>query len=349
MRHLMIVAVLAIAGCATPIDKPSNPQDHSAAAAVEVAVVVDTLLSESVTATGMVMAKDEASLSFKIGGVIESVAADVGDVVRGGQVLATLALPEIASVVAKAEAGLAKAERDLARTERLYRDSVVARERVEDAATGRDLALADLTAARFNAQYAVIRARARGTILRRLAEPGQVIGAGMPVVMIAGDAGGQVVRAGIIDRDVARLSVGDRGTIRVATHTEAYSVRVRRIGSAAAAGAGTYPVEFALDRAVRLGGGLASGLVAEVTVTPSKQRPVRLVPIGALLEADADSGWVISLDEASKARRHRVQVGGIIGEWVTILGGLDGVSRVVSRGAAYLAEGEQTRVAGGDR
>ena len=349
MKTMMtMTALAALAGCATSTGRrPADADPERSAPLVEVAPVVDTVLSEAVTATGLLGAKEETLLSFKIGGVIQSATADVGDVVGQGQVLATLALSEIGAVVAKAAAGLDQAERNLARAERLYQDSVIARERLDDARTGRELARADLTAAQFNAQYAVIRAPRRGTILRRMAEPGQVIGAGMPVVLIAADAGGQVVRVGLVDRDLARISLGDRGVIRLATHEREFGVRVSRIGSAASPGAGTYPVELALSEPVRLGGGLASGLIAEVRVTPARQQRVRLVPIGALLEADGDSAWVVSLDPARTARRYRVRVGGLVGEWVTVLGGLDGVTEVVKRGGPSLSNGERARVAGG--
>lgn len=337
---------LAVLGCTTRgSDRPITVEPPGPM--VEVAPVVDTVVSEPVTATGTLAVKEEAPLSFKIGGVVEAVGVDVGDVVRTGQVLATLAQAEIGSIVTKAEAGRAKAERDVARAERLYQDSVISRERLDDIRTGRDLAEADLTAARFNAQYAVIRAPRSGTVLRRTAEPGQVIGAGMPVVVIGADAGGQVVRVGLVDRDLARLALGDRGVIRVATSDRDFAVRVARIGSAANPGTGTYPVELALAEPIRLGQGLASGLVARVSITPASSERVRLIPIGALLEADGDSGWVVSLDSQRQARRHRVRVGGLLGGWVMILGGLDGIDGVVARGAAYLSDGERARLAGG--
>ncbi len=125
MKTMMMMTVLAaLAGCATSTGRrPADAGPERSAPVVEIAPVVDTVLSDAVTATGLLGAKEETLLSFKIGGVIQSVTADVGDVVGQGQVLATLALSEIGAVVAKATAGLEQAERNLARAERLYQDS----------------------------------------------------------------------------------------------------------------------------------------------------------------------------------------------------------------------------------
>ncbi|MFM8911050.1 MAG: hypothetical protein ACKOH8_10885, partial [Gemmatimonadota bacterium] len=45
--------------------------------------------------TGLLGAKEEIPLSFKVGGIVATVAADAGDVVRAGHLLAGLSLTEI--------------------------------------------------------------------------------------------------------------------------------------------------------------------------------------------------------------------------------------------------------------
>src|SRR4051812_10956011 len=83
--------------------------------AVRTQPVVAAALARPVTGTGVIAARDEYPLGFKIGGVVARVYVREGDLVRAGQLLAELGLREIDAAVAKAHSGLAKTERDHAR------------------------------------------------------------------------------------------------------------------------------------------------------------------------------------------------------------------------------------------
>src|SRR5262249_56130022 len=87
--------------------------------------VIDTVIGRPIIATGTLVPKDQAALSFKVGGVIAQIAVDPGDEVKAGQVLATLDLREVDAGLAKAKSHAEQAERDLSRAKRLYADSVV--------------------------------------------------------------------------------------------------------------------------------------------------------------------------------------------------------------------------------
>jgi RND family efflux transporter MFP subunit len=165
---------------------------------------------------------------------------------------------------------------------------------------------------------------------------------GATVVVLGSRARGTVLRAGVADRDVVRLRRGDRAVVRFdAVPDREFSGRVTEIAAAAEPGTGTYAVEVSLPDAR----GLASGLVGLARIQPSAARPATLVPIEALLEADAQQGTVYALSaDGARAERRRVTVLFIVGDRVALAGGLDGVAAVVTDGAAYLNDGAAVRV-----
>ena len=344
---LFLVAAAACGG-----EHADPPQARAAAIPVRVAPVSDTTIVQPITATGVLGAKEEVPLGFKIGGVVGRVLVEEGDVVAAGQLLATLELPEIAGEVAKAEAGLTQAERDLKRAEALFADSVIPRNQYEGAETALDVARANLVIARFNQRYAAIKAPAAGTILRRDAEPGQQIAGGTPVLVLASLGRGQVVRMGLADRDVGRLSLGDPAVIRFDDRPgTGVTGRVTQIAAQATPGAGTWTVEVKLDRLVRTSnGGVQSGLIGAVEVRPGRAEPARVIPLAALLEGDADSGVVYSVaggPGGAVARRHLVRVAFVAGDRVAVRDGLPLAEAVVVDGAAYLRENAPVRVVAG--
>ncbi len=351
-REFGIGALVAVTALVVGCGARRPPEARSE---VEVLVrteaVVDTMLARPVQATGALYAKEEIPLSFKIGGVIARISVEEGTVVPAGMRLAVLELSEIDAAVAKARAAAAKAERDLSRARALSADSVITPEQLENAETGQQVAQSDLRIAQFNQRHASITAPAAGVVLRRLAEPGQLVAPGTPVLLFGAASRGQVVRVGIPDRDIVRLSAGDSAEITFDAYPgRKWAGRVTRLGAAAAPGAGTYEAEIGLDEPVAGADGravLVSGLVADVSIRPSQARPVRLIPVLALLEGDGDQAIVWSLDPGQAPCRRAVQVAYLLDERVAVSAGLEGVERVVTDGAAYLTESSRVRLADG--
>lgn len=302
--------------------------------AVRMAPVVSEAVARPVIATGTLGPKEEVALSFKVGGVIGRLAVDEGQTVRAGDTLAVLDLSEIDAAVTRARSGAEKAERDLARAQRLYADSVATLEQTQNAQTGRDVAEAELAAAMFNRRYAVILSPSAGVILRRTAEPGELVTSGFPVLTLGSRSRGSVVRVALSDKDVVRLRRGDRAEVRFdALPDRVFEGRVSEIAAAADPMTGTYRVEVAVNGATSL----ASGLVGQAEIRPSAAGLFPLVPIEAVLEADGSRAAVFALSaDGRHAVRRAVTIAFRSGDRVAIASGLDGVRAVVTDGAAYL-------------
>lgn len=309
---------------------------------VRTAAVETEVVRRPIVATGTFGPKDEIALSFKIGGVVDAVRVDAGARVRAGQTLASLHLREIDAGLAKARSAAEKAERDLERARSLYADSVAPLSQLQDAETAFEVAQADLEAAAFNRQYAVVTAPSDGVILGRGAEPGETVNPGTPILVLGSRARGAVLRVGLADRDVVRIRRGDTAVARFdALPERRFRGRVTEIGAAAAAGTGTYAVEVGLEAA----GALAAGMVGRVELFPSDGTTTSVVPVEAVLEADGDQATVFALsDDGEHARRMQVTVALLDEGRVAVTRGLEGVASVVTDGAAWLMDGDAVRV-----
>jgi membrane fusion protein, multidrug efflux system len=337
----VLSVVLLLSSCTGGEAQPVKP--HALSKLVRVAPIIDTTIARPVLATGTVAPRDEIALSFKVGGVIARVAVDPGDIVRAGQVLATLELREIDAGLAKARSGSTKAERDLARARRLYRDSVVTLSQLQDSETAAELARADLDAAAFNRRYAVIVAPGNGTILRRSAQPGETVSPGSPVLTLGSATRGKVVELGLADRDVVSVRKGDRATMQFAAFPgRTFAGRITQIDGSADPVTGAFGIEIAIQDATAL----AAGLVGQVEIHPTRGMAVQLVPIEAVLEADGSNATVFALSpDRQRAERRRVSVAFIDGSQVAISGGLEGFTTVLTDGAAYLDDSSAVEVA----
>jgi multidrug efflux pump subunit AcrA (membrane-fusion protein) len=150
------------------------------------------------------------------------------------------------------------------------------------------------------------------------------------------------VRAAVTDRDVSAIQLGDPATVRFdALGGATVQGDVVRIAADADAATGTYVVEIALQGRPAL----RNGMVGTAAIQPRQGVPTKLVPLGAVLEADGAVGTVYALSaDGRHAERRRVRLGAIDGGRVAVLAGLDDVSRVVTGGASYLPERASVRV-----
>ena len=117
------------------------------------------------------------------------------------------------------------------------------------------------------------------------------------------------------------------------------TARVSEISRAADERSRLFPVEVRLDAPPP---GLASGLVAKVSLSPSSARASSLtyVPIAAVVEGDRDRANVFVL-AGERVKRRAVRVAFITGEQVALAEGLASGETIVTDGALYLEDDER--------
>jgi len=336
---LLALSVLLLgAGCGKP-EQPAAP----AAVPVRTTVVTEGPATPPLEYTGVVAARDELRLSFKVGGVVQRVTVREGDHVRKGQVLAQLDPTEIGAQVDQAAQLASKAERDRQRGEALYADQVIPLEQLQNLRTQAEVAASQLRAARFNRQYAVIWAPADGVVLRRTVEERELAAPGQVMLVVGRADSGFVVRFAVADRDVVRLQRGATLQVRLdAWPDQMFAAEVRQIAGAADLASGLFEIEATLAPTSQP---LATGLVGRVRLSPPDSGPrLAYVPIGAVLEGHDDQARVFVAD-GDIARRRDVQVAFITADSVALRGGVKPGEKVIAVGAPYVEDGGRIAIA----
>ena len=315
---------------------------HSAAApATPVRVAQATVgpATPAVATNGIVAAKDEMRLSFKVGGIVRRIPVQEGQRVRRGERLAEIELTEVNAQLEQAAQLADKAQRDLERGERLHADQVVSLEQLQDLRTQASVAQAQARSAQFNRSYAVIVAPLDGVVLRKLVEERELVPAGQTVLIVSGADRGFVVRAALADREIVQVHLGDAAEIRMdAFPGRVLGGKVAEISRAADSATGLFPIEV---RFAATDLPLASGLVAKLSILPGAAAGTTLtyVPVAAIVEGDGERANVYIVQDGRAARR-AVQVAFIAAEGVALTSGVSPGETVVTDGALYLADGD---------
>jgi RND family efflux transporter MFP subunit len=334
---VLTTMLLIFQACKQPA-KPSAIPTPGEAIPVTLAPVQTGGLANSIEATGLLFTEDESKLSFKIGGVVESVFVSEGDFVKAGQVLATLKNTEIASQVSQVQLNVQKAERDYERAYNLYQDSVATLEQLQNAKTGLDIAKQGLSAANFNKQYARIVAPASGFVVKKLMSAGEIAGPGMPVFLINHVSGNShwILRTGVSDAEWANIVLGDKAMVTLdAFPGKTFNARVTNRSLAADPMNGSFSVELRVDLN---GEKPATGMFGKASILTGKVTYTTVIPYAALLEADGDKGYVFVTNNKKTVERKEVKLGRMYNDRVEVLSGLENNNLIVIAGSAYLSD-----------
>lgn len=291
-----------------------------------------------IVTSGILTAKTQTELAFKIGGIIQKIYVEEGQFVGQGQVLAILDKGEIDAQVAQAKSALEKSQRDLKRAENLYKDTVATLEQVQNAKTGLEVANSSLKVAQFNQKYAAIYAPTSGKVLKKFAENGELIGPGNPVLQIASEGNAMVVRVGVSDRDVVKINMQDRAEVSFdAYEGEIFEAFVSDIAETANPRTSTYEVELTLKATGKV---LKDGFIANVKIFPQSNKTYYKVPMNALLEADKKQGTVFIPKSKNTVKKVAVKIEEIGKDYIVIDKSSfpEGTKEVVTSGVAYISE-----------
>ena len=307
--------------------------------------------------TGVVGARVQSDLAFRVGGKITARLVDAGQPVRRGQPLMridatdyALASQAAAGTVAAARARAAQTSADEARYRDLVSAGAVSASAYDQVKAAAQAARAELASAeaqarvrRNDAGYTVLVADADGTVVGTLAEPGQVVGAGQTVVRLA--------RSGPREAIVA-LPETLRPRLGTVAEARTYSglggtARLRQLSDAADPTTRMFEARFVLAGApasAPLGSTVTIGLDA-----PGRGGTIS-IPLGAIYDRGRGPGvWVIGGGRNPKVSWRPVRLAALGEETAAVSAGLRRGERLVALGAHLLRQGQAVRIAGAGR
>ena len=310
-----IVLLGMVAACAAPpVAKPVAPPE------VRFARVGTTSAANLIKAVGTVGLRRETSLGFTSPGRIARLTVEDGDAVRRGQMLAALDMTTVGADLSAARAERERAAAEYARSTKLFEQGWITRPRLDGAKATLASADARVRASGFQSNNAVIVAPGPGRILARLAEPGQVVAAGTPVLVLGEESGGYVLRVPLTDRDLAAVRSGAPATVRIAAlGGAALAGQIVELGGRAERTTGTFAAEVALPADVRL----RAGQIGNVSIVANGTGTRIEVPPAAIFAPRAGEAFVYVFDrEAKRVRLRKVAIAEASDGATRVTGGL---------------------------
>ena len=335
----------------------SSPVDPRTEAPLVRVASVQGAVSGSRSFTGIVAARVQSDLGFRVSGKVLQRHVDTGQTVKRGQVLLRLDPVDLKlaahaqrEAVAAARARAQQAIDDEARYRALRGTGAVSASAYAQFKAAADTARAQLSAAEAQAEvarnatrYAELLADADGIVMDTLVEPGQVVSAGQAVVRLA-HAG---PREAVVQLpETLRPAVGSAAQATLfGKDSISAATRLRQLSDVADRLTRTFEARYVLEGELA-NAPLGTTITLQIANGQADASNDLQVPIGALYDAGKGPGvWVIQGDPAQVAWRP-VAVQQLDDEHARVTGPLKPGEQIVALGAHLLREGQQVRMTG---
>ena len=308
---------------------------------------------------GVVSARVESNLGFRVPGKIASRLVDTGQFVRAGQPLMTIDRTDyLHAITARAEAVTARAETvtaakakayqaaaDEARYRGLVKTGAVSASIYDQIKAASDAAQAELAAATAQEQvardeggYSQLVADADGVVVETLAEPGQVVMAGQTVVKLAHSGARE---AAVNLPETLRPKLGSRAYATLYGSTTRVPVRLRQLSGSADPQTRTFEARYVLEGAAA---NAPLGATVTVHLSGDGETETLQVPVASIVDQGKGPGiWLLNAS-TSTVTFQPVQVRQLGEELAIISGNLHPGQQVVALGVHLLHDGQRVRV-----
>ena len=310
---------------------------------VQVMTVQPSNMVQTISAVGTVRYRRETPLGFTTPGKVANVRFEEGDFVKRGALLAALDTTSVGADLNVAEAERGRAQAEYERIKQLYAEGWVTKSRYEAAEAAAKAAGARVEQAGFARGTAQLYAPSSGVVLTRNVQPGQVIAAGTPALILGEADDGFVFRAPVIDRNATKLRVGMPAEITLeALGKAAVTATISEIDGRANQATGAFTVQFSLPASAQL----KSGQIGTASIKlPAAEDGSLQIPASAIFGIRANEGLVYIVDvKTNRVETRNVAIERLTDVFVIITGGLKQGDLLVVSGAEKLRTGAKVRM-----
>ncbi|MFT6808326.1 MAG: multidrug efflux system membrane fusion protein [Saprospiraceae bacterium] len=341
----LIIVLISSTSCKKEIEALKTTKSALNYTLVEIELVEYSNEPIAINSIGQVASDKELKLSFKVGGIVSSISVDEGDYVRAGTLLGTMRTNEIDAQVLKAESALSKAQRDLDRTKKMYADDAATLENVQDLETLVAVSQADVDIAQFNQKYASISSPISGRVLKRMAEPNELVSPGQPILIIASSGSGSyIMKASLSDKNIASVALGNKTTMTFdAFQDETFHGSVINIAESADPRTGMFDVDISILKSKRR---MRNGLIGRISIIPSQEANYIKIPLDAVVDINGKQITVFSPSQEDTIAK-AIQITPLhIQQDYMLLRAPDTTvpDRLITTGAAYLRDGSRIKI-----
>ncbi len=306
---------------------------------VEVAQAKTGTITSSLVTTATLDPDRQVTMIAETTGVVNRITVDEGDMVREGQLLATLSVRDKQVKLQQTNVRVQNAKQELDRKQASFNAKIISESEFEKAKYELQVAIEDRNAAQVELDRSVINAPFSGVITQRFIEKGQNINTQSQLFTIV-DADPLEAKVYLPEKEI--LGVKGNQSVALALNAQkdvTFQGTIRQINPVVDPKTGTIKVTVEVTKAPAV---VRPGSFVDVKLETQRHDNALLIPKKALME-EAGERFVFVVQK-DKAARRTVSVGFLDDQNAEILSGVNKGDMVVTSGQGSLRDGSKTEI-----
>ncbi len=286
------------------------------------------ILSESINTSGEVKATRSSNISPRKQGIIEKIKVEEGDLVKKGQILATLDDEDFVYKLEELELNLKKQKSEYLRREYLFKEGAVSKEDYENYKNKYYTSEAKFSDAKAEKNFYLIKAPYPGKITAKYAEIGSYV---TPSSNLSSDSKaknfifelseGLEIIAKVPESDIGRIKTGQEASVRIEAYpSNKYRATVKKIAERAVKDNNVTSFEVTLNFK-EISEEIKIGMTADLEFIVKSNEEKILVPTVSIVTEKGEKG-VLKVDKNNAPKFEKIEIGISSGNRTSIIDGL---------------------------
>ena len=325
---------ILLASCGAK-EKTTEVSTNVALSVVTEPVQLTTSGSE-LSVSGNVEGFKTVRVGFLVGGKINYIADEEGQMLSRGQLIATLDPTSYSLAKQAADVRVLQLTDDYDRLKIMHDRSSVSESDFKKIGFSLDEAFTQQRLQGKNLSDTRLSSPINGVLLEQLAEKGEITSVGNPVLVIA-DISRVKVNAYIPENELHNIQLGQTAIAQISALDTSFQGKVIEVGSAADPSSRAFTIKVEVPNPKLL---IRPGMVAEIKLSSKESHSALTIPAEAVLHNANEESYVYVIDQKqNKAFMRTISTGHLVNNRIEITNGLSAGEVIVTGGQQKLSNG----------
>lgn len=298
--------------------------------------VKKTSVAQEIAISGNIEGNKTVRLGFMVGGKINFIGAEEGQMVAKGKLLSSLDPTNYGIAKEIADIQVNQVKDEYGRLKLMHDRKSLSESDFSKIGFGLQQAEAQQKLQGKNLADTRLYSPISGVLLKKMAETGEIVGVGTPLFVVS-DISKVKVNAYIPESELHIVKLGQSAAVTVSSLNEVFTGKVMEVGSAADAASRAFTIKIVLDNPRLL---IRPGMIAEVKLSGTQNSEALVLPVESVLHDLDNQSYVFVVDASqNKAFKRKVSVGRLINNQIEITSGIAEKDIVVTGGQQKLDDG----------
>jgi RND family efflux transporter MFP subunit len=333
-----LLIIIVLTGCKA---KKTNKENKEDSVAVVISPAKRIMSQKIISLSGNIEGDRTVRLGFMVTGKIDYIAVNEGENVSKGMLLSSLDPANYSIAKELADIAVNQVQDEYNRLKMMHDSNSLSESDFAKISFGLQQAKAQQKLHTKNLSDTKLYSPIDGVLLKKLAEAGEIIGAGMPLFAVS-DIRKVKVSAFIPENELHDIKIGQSAQVFISSLSSTFEGKVIELGSAADPASRAFQVRILVGNP---GLKIRPGMIAEVKIVSGTGNELLSIPVEALQHDFNDQTFIYVVDTVqNKAFRRNVSTGKLVNENIEILSGLNEHEAVVTGGQQKLVNGSQVTI-----